>query len=50
MLVAAAITTVAVLLLAGAMLAIRYRIEARRDEEEERAVAAQLAPSGTGSR
>jgi len=50
MLVAAGITTVAVLLLAGAMLAVRYRIEARRDEEEERAVAAQLAPSGSGSR
>jgi len=33
---------VAVLLLAGTLVAIRYRIEARRDELEDRAVAAQL--------
>jgi heme exporter protein C len=42
MLLAAVVATVAVLLLAGVMVAIRYRIEARRDEQEERAVAAQL--------
>jgi heme exporter protein C len=43
MLVAAAVTTVAVGFLAAVMIAVRYRIEARRDEVEERAVAAQLA-------
>jgi heme exporter protein C len=42
MLVALAVTTVAVCFLAVVMLAVRYRIEARRDEHEERAVAAQL--------
>ncbi len=49
MLLAYAVTQVAVLLLTGTLLAIRYRIEARRDEREERALAAQLgltAPSG----
>jgi len=43
MLVTAAVTTVAVGFLAAVMIAVRYRIEARRDEVEERAVAAQLA-------
>jgi heme exporter protein C len=42
MLVALAVTTVAVCFLTVVMLAVRYRIEARRDEHEERAVAAQL--------
>jgi heme exporter protein C len=49
MLVAAAVTTVAVGFLAAVMVAIRYRIEARRDEVEERAVAAQLEPSRTSA-
>jgi heme exporter protein C len=49
MLVAALVTTVAVLALAGVLLAIRYRIEARRDEQEERAVAAQLELSGSSA-
>ncbi len=48
MLVALVASTLAVLLLAGVMLAIRYRIEARRDEQEERAVAAQLRLSSPG--
>jgi heme exporter protein C len=43
MLVAAAVTTVAVGFLAAVMIAVRYRIEARRDELEELVVAAQLA-------
>ena len=47
MLVTALVTTLAVGLLAGVMIAVRYRIEARRDEVEDRAVAAQLEPSGT---
>src|SRR5262249_60602519 len=42
MLLAFMVTMVAVLLLAGTLVAIRYRIEARRDELEDRAVAAQL--------
>jgi heme exporter protein C len=50
MLLAAAITTAAVLYLAGVLVAIRYRIEARRDEELERVVAAQLEPSRSGAR
>jgi heme exporter protein C len=49
MLVALAVTTVAVCFLAGVMLAVRYRIEARRDEQEDRAVAAQLEPSRTSA-
>jgi heme exporter protein C len=49
MLVALAVTTVAVCFLAVVMLAVRYRIEARRDEHEERAVAAQLEPSRTSA-
>jgi heme exporter protein C len=49
MLLALAVTTVAVLFLAGVLLAVRYRIEARRDEEEERAVAAQLELSRSGA-
>ncbi len=49
MLLAALVTTAAVLLLAGVLLAIRYRIEARRDEREERAVAAQLELSGSSA-
>jgi heme exporter protein C len=49
MLVTAGVTTLAVFFLAGVMLAIRYRIEARRDEQEERAVAAQLEPSTTSA-
>jgi heme exporter protein C len=49
MLVAAAVTTVAVLFLTAVMVAVRYRIEARRDELEERAVAAQLELSSTGA-
>lgn len=40
--VALLVTTFAMLYLAGVLLAIRYRIETRRDEQEERAVAAQL--------
>jgi heme exporter protein C len=36
------VTMVAVLLLTAVLIAIRYRIEARRDERVERAVAAQL--------
>jgi heme exporter protein C len=47
MLVTALVTTLAVGLLASVMIAVRYRIEARRDEVEDRAVAAQLQPSGT---
>ena len=43
MLLALAVTTVAVGFLAAVMIAVRYRIEARRDEIEERVVAAQLA-------
>jgi heme exporter protein C len=46
MLVTAGVTAVAVGFLAAVMLAVRYRIEARRDEVEERAVAAQLARTG----
>ncbi|HKA50762.1 MAG TPA: cytochrome c biogenesis protein CcsA [Candidatus Dormibacteraeota bacterium] len=42
MLLAFMVTMLAVLLLAGTLVAIRYRIEARRDALEERAVAAQL--------
>ncbi|HXM57719.1 MAG TPA: cytochrome c biogenesis protein CcsA [Candidatus Dormibacteraeota bacterium] len=49
MLVAALVTTAAVLLLAGVLIAIRYRIETRRDERDERAVAAQLELSGSGA-
>ena len=49
MLVSALVTTAAVLLLAGVLVAIRYRIEARRDEREEREVAAQLELSGSGA-
>ena len=49
MLVTAGVTTLAVCFLAVVMVAVRYRIEARRDELEERAVAAQLAPSRTGA-
>ncbi len=49
MLVALLVTTVAVLFLAGVMLAIRYRIETRRDEEVERVVAAQLELSHTAA-
>jgi heme exporter protein C len=43
MLVAAGVTSAAVGFLAAVMIAVRYRIEARRDEVDERAVAAQLA-------
>jgi heme exporter protein C len=50
MLLAALVTTVAVLYLAGVMVAIRYRIESRRDEAVERAVSAQLELSSTGAR
>ncbi|HEY7200488.1 MAG TPA: cytochrome c biogenesis protein CcsA [Candidatus Dormibacteraeota bacterium] len=50
MVVAALVTTAAVLFLAGVLIAIRYRIEVRRDEREERAVAAQLELSGSGAR
>jgi heme exporter protein C len=50
MLLTMVVATVAVLLLAGALLAIRYRIEALRDEDEELEVAAQLELSGTGAR
>jgi heme exporter protein C len=50
MLLAALVTTVSVLYLAGVMVAIRYRIEARRDEAVERAVSAQLELSSTGAR
>ena len=51
MLLAFMVTMVAVLLLAGTLVAIRYRIEARRDELEDRAVAAQLEPAAShGSR
>jgi len=50
MIVAALVTTAAVLYLAGVLVAIRYRIEARRDEREERAVAAQLELSGSSAR
>src|SRR6266536_3494599 len=49
MLLTFVVTMIAVLLLAGALVAVRYRIEERRDEREERVVAAQLeltAPSG----
>jgi len=49
MLLTAGVTTLAVCFLAGVMVAVRYRIEARRDEQEERAVAAQLAPSRTSA-
>jgi heme exporter protein C len=49
MLVAALVTTVAVGFLAGVLVAIRYRIEARRDALEERAVAAQLEPWRTSA-
>jgi heme exporter protein C len=42
MLLAFVVTMLATLYLAAVLLAIRYRIEMRRDEEEERAVAAQL--------
>lgn len=49
MLLTMAVASVAVLFLAGVTLAIRYRIEARRDEQEERAVAAQLELSGSGA-
>jgi hypothetical protein len=50
MLVAAVVTTLAVLVLTAALLAVRYRIEARRDEREELAVAAQLELSGSSTR
>ncbi len=36
------VTMLAVLVFAGTLVAIRYRVEARRDEREERAVATQL--------
>ncbi|HEY4025915.1 MAG TPA: cytochrome c biogenesis protein [Candidatus Dormibacteraeota bacterium] len=49
MLLTALVTTVAVLFLAGVLLAVRYRIEVRRDEEEARVVAAQLELSRTGA-
>jgi heme exporter protein C len=49
MLVAALVTTAAVLYLTGVLIAIRYRIEARRDERDERAVAAQLELSGSSA-
>lgn len=42
MLLTFVVTLLAILLLAVALLAVRYRIEARRDEREERAVARQL--------
>jgi len=42
MLLAFMVTMLAVLLLAGTLVAIRYRIEGRRDALEERAVSAQL--------
>jgi len=45
MLLTFAVTTVAVLLLAVALVALGYRAEARRDEREERQVAAQLLPA-----
>jgi heme exporter protein C len=50
MLLALAVTIVAVLYLAAVMVAVRYRIEARRDDLEERAVAAQLEVFRTGTR
>jgi heme exporter protein C len=50
MLLAALVTTAAVLYLAGVMVAIRYRIESRRDEAIEREVSAQLELSSTGAR
>ena len=50
MLLALTVTIVAVLFLAAVMVAVRYRIEARRDELEERAVAAQLELSRTSAR
>jgi heme exporter protein C len=43
MLLTAVVTAVAVFFLAAVMIAVRYRIEARRDEIEDRVVAAQLA-------
>jgi heme exporter protein C len=49
MVVATVVTTVATLYLTAVLLALRYRIEARRDEQEERAVAAQLELSGSGA-
>ncbi len=49
MLLALAVTVVAVLFLATVMVAVRYRIEARRDELEERSVAAQLEVSRTSA-
>ena len=45
MLVTFAVTVVAVMLLATALVAIGYRVETRRDEQEERIVAAQLMPA-----
>jgi heme exporter protein C len=42
MLLTLVVSALAVLLLAGTLVGIRYRIEARRDEGEERAVAGQL--------
>jgi heme exporter protein C len=50
MLLTFGVSTVAILLLAGTLVAIRYRIEARRDAREERAVASQLSPTATGAR
>lgn len=48
MLLAFLVTQVAVLVLTGTLVAMRYRIEARRDEREERAIAAQLAAATPG--
>ncbi len=50
MLLTFGVSSVAILLLAGTLVAIRYRIEARRDEREERAVASQLSPTASGAR
>lgn len=45
------VTMLAVLILAGVLVAVRYRIEARRDEREETVVAAQLElAASTGPR
>jgi heme exporter protein C len=50
MLLTFGVSTVAILLLAGTLVAIRLRIETRRDEREELAVANQLSPTATGAR
>jgi heme exporter protein C len=47
MLLTFVVTLLAILLLTVAMVAVRYRIEARRDEQEERAVARQLELAAT---